>query len=79
MECKRHVQVKDTLLDDLVFDAGELLHHDVDETGDEASQKADQTTDDPAADLQTAETLQRKTHINTESIVDWELYRFNRT
>lgn len=44
----------------MVFDAGELLDHDVDETGDEARQKADQATDNPATDLQTAETLQMR-------------------
>lgn len=48
---------KDTLFDDLIFDAGQFLHHDVDETRDEARQKADQATDDPATDLQAAETL----------------------
>lgn len=54
---QRDVGMKDTLFDDLVFEAGELLHHDVDEAGNEARQEADQTADDPAADLQTAETL----------------------
>ncbi|TNN37134.1 hypothetical protein EYF80_052696 [Liparis tanakae] len=35
----------------------QFLHHDVYETGDEAGQEADQTTNHPATDLQTAETL----------------------
>lgn len=59
LSCSGDVGMKDTLFDDLVFEAGELLHHDVDETGNEARQKADQAADDPAADLQAAETLQR--------------------
>lgn len=64
--------MKDTLFDDLVFHTGELLDHDVDETGNEARQKADQTADDPATDLQTAETLQMR---EEERLEKWEQIR----
>lgn len=68
MVFKRDVMLmKDTLFDDLVFDAGQLLHHDVDETGNEARQKADQTADDPATDLQTAETLNESRREGTQT------------
>lgn len=53
-----YVNIQDTLFDYLVFDASDFLHHNVYKTGNEAGQKADQTTDDPATDLQTAESLQ---------------------
>lgn len=56
--CKRwRSYLQDTLFDHLVFKPSQFLHHDVDETGDEAGQKANQTTDHPATDLQTSETL----------------------
>lgn len=49
--------MKDTLFDHTVLDPCQLLHPDVNEAGDESGQEADQTTDDPTAELQAAETL----------------------
>lgn len=48
---------KDTLLDNTVFNPGQLLHHNVDETSNESGENPDEATDDPATDLQTSESL----------------------
>lgn len=51
------INLQDTLFDHLVFDTSQFLHHNVYETGNEAGQKANETTHYPTTDLQTAETL----------------------
>lgn len=42
---------QDTFFDNLVFHSSQLLHHNVNETCDEARQKANQAADHPATDL----------------------------
>lgn len=59
---------QDTLFDHLVLDPGQLLHHDVNETGDEAGQKANQTADHPTTDLQTTKTLKTPNRVKTREI-----------
>lgn len=51
------MQSKDTLFDNSVLESCQLLHQDIDEAGDESRQDANETTDDPATNLQTTETL----------------------
>lgn len=48
---------EDTALHHPVLQPSQVLHHDVDEAGDEASEDADHGTDDPALDLHCPESL----------------------
>lgn len=48
---------KDTVLDNLVFQASQVLHHDVDEAGHEPCEDPYHGTNDPALDLHSPEGL----------------------
>lgn len=48
---------EDTVLHHPVLQPSQILHHDVNEAGDEAGEDADHGTDDPALDLHRAERL----------------------
>lgn len=51
---------QDTFFNQSVFESSQLFHHDVYKAGDEARQEADQAADHPAADLQTAKSLETR-------------------